>query len=59
MQETLTKITDGKGTTGRLVNDPRLYDGLLDLTKSLKDAADRLNLLVQKWQEEGLPLHLK
>jgi phospholipid/cholesterol/gamma-HCH transport system substrate-binding protein len=59
MQETLQKITEGKGTTGRLVNDPRLYEGLLDLSRSLKDASDNLNVLIDKWKQEGLPLHLK
>lgn len=59
VQQTMQKITDGQGTTGRLVNDPRLYNSLLDLSKSLKDTADNLNVLVEKWKEEGLPLHLK
>jgi len=55
----LSNINKGQGTAGRLVNDPRLYDGLVDLTTSLKQTSDDLNTLVQKWKEEGLPLHLK
>ena len=41
------------------MNDPRLYDGLVDLTTSLKQTSDDLNTLIQKWKDEGLPLHLK
>jgi hypothetical protein len=41
------------------VNDPRLYDGLVDLTKSLQSTLDDLNVLIRKWREEGVKMQLK
>jgi ABC-type transporter Mla subunit MlaD len=55
----VTKVESGNGTAARFVNDPRLYESLLDLTKSLKTTADDLTLLVEKWQQEGMSLNLK
>jgi len=52
-------IAKGEGTTGKLINDPRLYDSLLDLSKSLKSTTDDLNLLLRKWKDEGVNLKLK
>jgi phospholipid/cholesterol/gamma-HCH transport system substrate-binding protein len=59
LEKTTNAIAEGKGTAGKFVNDPRLYDGLVDLTKSLKSTTDDLKVLIQKWSEEGVPLHLK
>jgi ABC-type transporter Mla subunit MlaD len=59
VQKSARDITEGKGTTGRLVTDPRLYEGLLDLSVSLKKAADDLDFLVKKWKDEGVDLRLK
>lgn len=59
VQKSTDAIAKGEGTAGRLVNDPRLYDGLLDLTKSLKSTADDLNVLMRKWKDEGVQLNLK
>jgi phospholipid/cholesterol/gamma-HCH transport system substrate-binding protein len=56
---TLDSINKGKGTAGLLVNDPRLYEGVVDLMTSLKQTSSDLNTLIQKWKDEGLPLHLK
>ena len=59
LEKSTNAIAEGKGTAGRLVNDPRLYDGLVDLTQSLKTTTDDLHTLIQKWKEEGLKLNLK
>lgn len=59
IETTAQAITEGKGTTGRLVNDPRLYEGLVDLSKSLKSTTDDLNVLIRKWQDEGVKFQLK
>lgn len=52
-------LVSEKGTTGKLVNDPRLYDGLVDLTQSLKSTTEDLSKLVRQWKTEGVPLKLK
>lgn len=59
LQKTTDAIAEGKGTAGKFISDPRLYDGLVDVAKSLKSTTDDLNLLIRKWSEEGVPLHLK
>jgi phospholipid/cholesterol/gamma-HCH transport system substrate-binding protein len=59
LDKTTTALTQGNGTTGKLINDPRLYEGLVDLSTSLKNTVNDLDFLVKKWKDEGLPLHLK
>jgi len=59
LDKSLKQITEGNGTTGMLVKDGRLYDGLLDLSRSLKKTADDLDFLVNKWKDEGLNFKLK
>jgi hypothetical protein len=58
LQKTTRQISEGNGTTGKLINDPRLYDGLVDLSKSLRGTVDDLDLLVKRWNDEGLGIHL-
>jgi len=57
LQKAMRQISEGNGTTGKLINDPRLYDGLVDLSKSLHSTVDDLDLLVKKWNDEGLGVH--
>jgi ABC-type transporter Mla subunit MlaD len=59
LQKTVRDISAGQGTTGRLIQDPRLYDSLLDLSTSLKGTVERLNFLIDKWKDEGVNLKLK
>jgi ABC-type transporter Mla subunit MlaD len=59
VQKTAKDLSEGNGTTGRMVTDPRLYEGLVDMTRSLKKTVEDLDYLVNKWKDEGLPLRLK
>jgi phospholipid/cholesterol/gamma-HCH transport system substrate-binding protein len=59
LDKSIRQITEGKGTAGMLVNDPRLYDGLIDLSKSLKNTVNDLDFLINKWKDEGVNLNLK
>ena len=59
LQKSVKDVTEGSGTTGKLVTDPRLYEGLIDLSKSLKTTIEDLDFLIRKWTDEGLPLRLK
>jgi ABC-type transporter Mla subunit MlaD len=59
LDQSIRQITEGKGTTGQLVNAPRLYEGLVDLSKSLKTTVTDLDFLLNKWKDEGVNLHLK
>ena len=47
-----------RGTVGKLVEDPALYDNLDNAAKRIGQAADELKLLLEKWKAEGVPVKL-
>jgi phospholipid/cholesterol/gamma-HCH transport system substrate-binding protein len=53
-----TKINDGKGTAGKIINDPKLYEGLVETTTQLNATIRDLQRLVQQWEQEGVSLKL-
>ena len=55
----IEKINAGQGTAGQLVNDPRLYQGLVDTTTELNRTIKDLQRLVRQWEEEGVSLKLR
>lgn len=59
LNKNINAIVKGDGTTGKLVNDPRLYDELVDLADNLKTTVSDLDFIVKKWKDEGVNLHLK
>jgi ABC-type transporter Mla subunit MlaD len=58
LDASVNAITSGDGTTGKLVKDSKLYDGLVDLTNNLKATTDELNRLIHQWRQDGIPLKL-
>ena len=52
------KVDQGKGTAGMLVNDPKLYQGLVDTTRELHATIADLQRVVQQWEQEGVTLKL-
>ncbi len=50
----LEKINTGQGTAGKLINDGRFYENLLDNTEQLQALLQELNLLIDKVHENGL-----
>lgn len=58
VQSITSKVDGGKGTAGMLVNDPKLYEGLVDASKELSGVLRDLKLLVEQIREEGFPLRL-
>jgi hypothetical protein len=52
------KVEQGKGTAGMMVNDPRLYESMVDSAKQLNATLSDLNRLVQQWEQEGVTLRL-
>lgn len=52
------KLDEGKGTGGKLVNDPALYDSMLDASKELRQALLDLRRLLDQWEQEGMPVKL-
>lgn len=57
-QSVATKIDQGQGTAGQLINDPKLYQGLVDTTKELNLTIATLQRVAQQWEQEGVTLKL-
>jgi phospholipid/cholesterol/gamma-HCH transport system substrate-binding protein len=58
LQQIVQKINQGKGTAGQLVNDPKLYESLVDTTQELNATIKDLKRLVEQWEQEGVPLKM-
>ena len=52
----LSEARQGRGTLGRLVQDPQLYNALTDTAHRMTDTLNEIKLLIQKWKAEGLPV---
>ena len=46
-------VSDGEGTVGKLVNDGRLYENLVDATDQLQVLLKKLSLLTEQVKQEG------
>ncbi|CAN5619165.1 hypothetical protein BH09PLA1_BH09PLA1_09050 [soil metagenome] len=58
-QSVAEKVNNGQGTAGALVNDPKLYQSLVDTSRELNLTIKDLKRLVQQWEQEGVTLKLK
>ena len=50
----MEKVNNGHGTASRLLNDPRLYEKLLDDTEQLQELLKSMKSLIEKIEEKGL-----
>lgn len=57
--EITTKINNGNGTAGKVLNDPRLYESLAETAAKLNDTVKDIQRLIQQWEQEGVTLKLK
>jgi phospholipid/cholesterol/gamma-HCH transport system substrate-binding protein len=57
-QSISAKIDKGEGTAGLLVNDPKLYQSLVDSSKELNATITDLRRLVEQWEQEGVSFKL-
>jgi phospholipid/cholesterol/gamma-HCH transport system substrate-binding protein len=55
----ITKVNTGQGTAGQLLNDPRLYQSLVDNSRELNATILDLKRLIEQWEQEGVTLKLK
>ena len=53
------KIDKGEGTAGQLINDPKLYQSLVDTSRELNATISDLKRLVEQWEQEGVSLKMK
>lgn len=58
LQSILDKINTGEGTAGRLVNDAKFYENLLENSQQLDLVLEELRRLLRKFNEEGLKFKL-
>ncbi len=58
LHRTAVKIEKGQGTAGKIINDPALYENLLNATKQLQTTLDTLQELLEKWKTEGVKMKL-
>jgi ABC-type transporter Mla subunit MlaD len=57
--ETASKrLNQGNGTAARLMNDPALYQNLLDASKELNLGLKDLRRVIEQWEKEGVPIKL-
>jgi ABC-type transporter Mla subunit MlaD len=57
-QSIAMKIDQGQGTAGKLINDAKLYESLVETSKELNLTITDLKLLVKQWTDEGVYLKL-
>ena len=53
------KVNEGEGTAGRIVNDGRLYENMLEVTARIQMLVDEISQFVVKSREKGVPIKLK
>jgi methyl-accepting chemotaxis protein len=53
------KVSAGKGTMGRVINDPRLYEALTDTSNNLSLTLKDLRQLIAQWQEKGIKMKME
>ena len=58
-QSIAAKIDQGQGTAGQLVNDPKLYQAMVDSTRELNATITDFKRLVEQWEQEGVSFKLK
>jgi len=59
MRLILEKINSGQGTAGKLVNDGRFYENMLENTQQLESLLKEMRDFIAKSREKGLPIKLK
>lgn len=54
LRRILNKINSGEGTVGKLINDDKLYNNLVDSSEELKAALEKMKKTFQKTSEKGI-----
>lgn len=59
LNKAATKIESGQGTLGLMVNDPKLYNNLVDAAKQMTLMLKDMQDLMDKWKQQGVPIKVK
>ncbi|MGB8225935.1 MAG: MlaD family protein [Sedimentisphaerales bacterium] len=58
LRRTINKINSGEGTVGKLINDDKLYNNLVDSSEELKAALGKLTKTLDKTSEKGIQVKI-
>ena len=53
------KLNTGSGTAGKLLNDPALYDSLVQVGQQMNELVKDFRRLARQWKEKGIDVRLK
>ena len=59
MNKAAEKLEAGKGSAGMLLNDPKLYNSLLEATRQLTRLLTDFDELIKTWKAEGVDIRVK
>jgi len=59
VKKTTARLEAGEGTLGKLVNDPKLYNNLLEATQEMALLLEDFRRLVEQWKKRGVEIKLK
>jgi uncharacterized phage infection (PIP) family protein YhgE len=59
LEEAVRKVESGKGTLGKMLNDPQLYQAMVAATDQLTDVLAEAHQLLETWRQAGIELKLK
>ncbi len=54
LDQAARKINQGRGTAGKMLYDPALYEEMLSSTQNLNEAVREFRVLLKKWNREGM-----
>lgn len=59
LNQAATRLATGEGTAGRLLNDPELYNSLVDAMRQLERTMTEMQTALQVWRTEGIRTRLR
>ncbi len=59
LDQAVRKVESGKGTMGKMINDPQLYETMVAATNQLTDLLIEARRLVDTWRESGMEMKLR
>jgi phospholipid/cholesterol/gamma-HCH transport system substrate-binding protein len=59
LNQAAAKVDQGEGTVGKMLNDPALYNNLLQASDQLVRTLRELQDVLDQWREQGVPIKVK
>jgi len=57
-QSITDKVNSGQGTAGLLLNDAKLYQGMVEISQQLSAILSDIKRLVEQWEQEGVSFRM-